>query len=91
MNTNLGTNWFVGRFGLYSGCTINNMWGKPVPKYAPSVWWCREDFGVYTSIHFGQYDLTIASPGTSESPTTILKKSVVKWKFYVVLSKQFPT
>lgn len=29
---NLGTNWLAGRFGRYSGCTINSMWGKPVPK-----------------------------------------------------------
>ena len=33
----LGTNWLAGRLGLYSGWTMNNMWGKPVPKYAPSV------------------------------------------------------
>ena len=32
------------------------------------VWWCRDDLGVYTSIHLGQYSFTIASPGTSESP-----------------------
>ena len=25
---------------LYSGCTMKSMWGNPVPKYAPSVWWC---------------------------------------------------
>ena len=27
-----------------------------------------EDFGVYTSIHLGQYSLTMASPGTSDRP-----------------------
>ena len=32
--------WFAGRLGLYSGCTMNSMWGNPVPKYPPSVWWC---------------------------------------------------
>ena len=50
----LGTNWFGLLFGLYSGCTMNSMCGNPVPKYAPSVWWCRDDFGLYTSIHLGQ-------------------------------------
>lgn len=27
-----GTNWLAGRFGRYSGCTINSMCGNPVPK-----------------------------------------------------------
>jgi len=35
--SNRAVNWLAGRFGLYSGCTINSMWGNPVPKYAPSV------------------------------------------------------
>lgn len=67
-NTNLGTNCEAGRLALYSGCTMNTMWGNPVPKKAPSVWWCLEDFGVYTSMQRGQYNLTIASPGTSDKP-----------------------
>lgn len=51
---NLGTNWLAGLLGRYSGWTMKSMCGKPVPKYAPSVWWCLEDLGVYTSIHLGQ-------------------------------------
>jgi hypothetical protein len=42
--------------------------GRERHKINLPVWWCRDDFGVYTSIHFGQYNFTIASPGTSESP-----------------------
>ncbi len=76
--THLGTNWLAGRFGRYSGCTMNSMWGNPVPKYAPSVWWCLEDLGVYTSMHFGQYSLTIASPGISDKPMTEKKLVIVK-------------
>lgn len=72
----LGTNWLAGRLGRYSGCTINSMCGKPVPKYAPSVWWCRDDLGVYASWHFGQYNFTIASPGTSDKPAKTVHHTV---------------
>ena len=40
--------WFAGLLGLYSGWTINNMWGNPVPKYAPSVWWCLTRMIMFT-------------------------------------------
>jgi len=32
IDSNLGTNWLVGRGGLNSGCTMKSMCGKPVPK-----------------------------------------------------------
>ena len=31
-SSNLGTNWLLGLGGRSSGCTMNSMWGNPVPK-----------------------------------------------------------
>ena len=45
-----------------------HMCGNVVPKYAPSMPWCREARGVKMSLHRGQNSFTVASPGWSEIP-----------------------